>query len=222
MSGVHRRHGVVLPHGGLVGDSWRPGLGDWDIRAVVGHTSRSLLTVETYCARTCACRQDLLPAEYVRVTRAIATEPAVLGARTRRRGRTERRSRGRCRGDRHLRARLVRCLRHRWRGDHSAAGPAKESAAGLARGGRGARGRTWGPFRAADPRGARHQPSEELAGPVTSPRPARAPRPTAPLGDKAVGTPTDLLVERARMPGVRPAVAGPATQRRRGSSGGSG
>jgi hypothetical protein len=45
--------------------------------------------------------------------------------------------------------------------------------------------------------------------------------PSAPLGDKAVGTPTDLLVERARMPRVRPAVAGPATRRRRGSSTGS-
>ena len=36
----------------LVGDRWdRPGLGDWDVRALVGHTSRSLLTVETYLAR---------------------------------------------------------------------------------------------------------------------------------------------------------------------------
>jgi uncharacterized protein (TIGR03083 family) len=26
----------------------RPGLGDWDLRALVGHTSRSLVTVETY------------------------------------------------------------------------------------------------------------------------------------------------------------------------------
>jgi Mycothiol maleylpyruvate isomerase N-terminal domain len=30
-------------------DAWdRPGLGDWSMRALVGHTSRSLLTVETY------------------------------------------------------------------------------------------------------------------------------------------------------------------------------
>lgn len=30
-------------------DTWdRPGLGDWSLRALVGHTSRSLLTVETY------------------------------------------------------------------------------------------------------------------------------------------------------------------------------
>ena len=32
----------------LVGDRWdRPGLGEWDVRALVGHTSRALLTVET-------------------------------------------------------------------------------------------------------------------------------------------------------------------------------
>ena len=34
---------------GLVGDRWdAPGLGEWDVRALVGHTSRSLLTVEAY------------------------------------------------------------------------------------------------------------------------------------------------------------------------------
>ena len=36
----------------LVGDRWhRPGLGEWDVRALVGHTNRSFLTVETYLAR---------------------------------------------------------------------------------------------------------------------------------------------------------------------------
>ena len=30
-------------------DRWTgPGLGEWDLRALVGHTSRSLITVETY------------------------------------------------------------------------------------------------------------------------------------------------------------------------------
>ena len=33
----------------LVGDRWaEPGLGEWDVRALVGHASRSLITVETY------------------------------------------------------------------------------------------------------------------------------------------------------------------------------
>ena len=32
-------------------DEWdRPGLGEWSVRALVGHTSRALLTVETYLA----------------------------------------------------------------------------------------------------------------------------------------------------------------------------
>jgi hypothetical protein len=36
----------------LVGDRWdRPGLGEWDVRALVGHTSRSLITVELYLGR---------------------------------------------------------------------------------------------------------------------------------------------------------------------------
>lgn len=34
-----------------VGGRWdEPGLGEWDVRALVGHTSRSLLTVEAYLA----------------------------------------------------------------------------------------------------------------------------------------------------------------------------
>ena len=40
-----------------MGDRWeRPGLGEWDIRALVGHTSRSLLTVEIYLARRPAAK----------------------------------------------------------------------------------------------------------------------------------------------------------------------
>ncbi|WP_051681670.1 maleylpyruvate isomerase N-terminal domain-containing protein [Cellulomonas sp. HZM] len=40
---------------GLVGARWgRPALGEWDVRALVGHTSRALLTVEQYLARPAA------------------------------------------------------------------------------------------------------------------------------------------------------------------------
>lgn len=35
---------AAVPAGALDG----PGLGDWDLRALIGHTSRSLVTVETY------------------------------------------------------------------------------------------------------------------------------------------------------------------------------
>src|SRR5919206_3300343 len=62
----------------LVGDGWdRPGLGEWDVRALVGHTSRSLLTVETYLGRPAAAVEIPSPAGYLRATRAMAAGPAV-------------------------------------------------------------------------------------------------------------------------------------------------
>jgi uncharacterized protein (TIGR03083 family) len=62
----------------VVGDRWdRPGLGEWDVRALVGHTSRSLLTVETYLARPAAAVEVASAAEYFRATRAAAADPAV-------------------------------------------------------------------------------------------------------------------------------------------------
>ncbi|MCB5292405.1 maleylpyruvate isomerase N-terminal domain-containing protein [Arthrobacter sp. SO3] len=62
----------------LVGERWdRPGLGEWDVRALVGHTSRSLLTVEAYLARPAAAVEVASAAEYFRATRATAASPAV-------------------------------------------------------------------------------------------------------------------------------------------------
>src|SRR5215470_6446535 len=62
----------------LVGDRWdRPDLGEWDVRALVGHTSRSLLTVETYLARPAVAVEVACTADYFRVTRALAADPAV-------------------------------------------------------------------------------------------------------------------------------------------------
>jgi uncharacterized protein (TIGR03083 family) len=62
----------------LVGDRWnRPGLGEWDVRALVGHTSRSLLTVELYLARPAAAADVASAADYFRATRAAAADPAV-------------------------------------------------------------------------------------------------------------------------------------------------
>ncbi|MEU2349254.1 maleylpyruvate isomerase N-terminal domain-containing protein [Modestobacter sp. NPDC049651] len=61
-----------------VGDRWaEPGLGEWDVRSLVGHTSRSLLTVETYLARPAAAVEVGSAAGYVRATRAIAAGPDV-------------------------------------------------------------------------------------------------------------------------------------------------
>jgi uncharacterized protein (TIGR03083 family) len=62
----------------LVGDRWaEPGLGEWDVRALVGHTSRSLLTVEAYLARPAETAEVPSAAGYFRATRAMAADPAV-------------------------------------------------------------------------------------------------------------------------------------------------
>lgn len=54
-----------------------PGLGEWDVRALVGHTSRSLLTVEQYLAVPTASAELDSPTAYYRATRAIAAGPEV-------------------------------------------------------------------------------------------------------------------------------------------------
>ena len=62
----------------LVGDRWdRPGLGEWDVRALVGHTSRALLTVEMYLARPAAAVDVASAADYFRAGRAAGADPAV-------------------------------------------------------------------------------------------------------------------------------------------------
>lgn len=62
----------------LVGDRWtRPGLGEWDVRSLVGHTSRSLLTVEMYLSRPAEVIEVESAAGYFRATRAVVGGPAV-------------------------------------------------------------------------------------------------------------------------------------------------
>src|SRR5215468_7364265 len=62
----------------LVGDRWdRPGLGEWDVRSLVGHTSRALVTVETYLARPAPGADVASVTEYFRAMRAVAAEPVV-------------------------------------------------------------------------------------------------------------------------------------------------
>jgi uncharacterized protein (TIGR03083 family) len=66
-----------------------PGLGDWDLRALVGHTSRSLTTVSTYL-QTTAAREDVTSAAeyYVKVTpSALGIDPAAVAERGRQAGR---------------------------------------------------------------------------------------------------------------------------------------
>ncbi|MDT0186216.1 maleylpyruvate isomerase N-terminal domain-containing protein [Microbacterium sp. ARD31] len=63
---------------GLVGGRWsQPGLGEWDVRSLVGHTSRALLTVESYLDRP-AGQVDVESAlEYFRRGRRAADDAAV-------------------------------------------------------------------------------------------------------------------------------------------------
>jgi uncharacterized protein (TIGR03083 family) len=63
---------------GQVGSRWEePGLGEWDVRALVGHTSRSFLTIETYLAQPATAVDIATTADYYRATREIAAGPAV-------------------------------------------------------------------------------------------------------------------------------------------------
>lgn len=58
---------------GLHAPDWHgPGIGDWDLRALAGHTSRALLTVEQYLGRPSAVEEIASPAEYFRRTSAAA------------------------------------------------------------------------------------------------------------------------------------------------------
>jgi uncharacterized protein (TIGR03083 family) len=58
---------------GLVDHRWdRPGLGEWDVRALVGHTSRSFLTVESYLAKPATEVAVASAADYYGATRDIA------------------------------------------------------------------------------------------------------------------------------------------------------
>lgn len=61
-----------------VEDRWeQPGLGEWDVRALVGHTSRALLTVEAYLA-TPADQVDVASAPlYYAATRSLVAGPGV-------------------------------------------------------------------------------------------------------------------------------------------------
>lgn len=62
----------------LVGDRWdAPGLGEWDVRALVGHTSRSLLTVEAYLGRPAEVAEVASAGDYFRVTGAAAAGAGV-------------------------------------------------------------------------------------------------------------------------------------------------
>ena len=70
-----------VPH-----QAWsRPALGEWDVRALTGHTSRALTTVETYLATPAAGARVPGPVEYFLGVRG-ATSPAAIAQRGRETG----------------------------------------------------------------------------------------------------------------------------------------
>lgn len=54
-----------------------PGLGEWDVRALAGHTSRSLLTVEAYLKQPAAAVMVDSPVSYYLATRTLSSGPEV-------------------------------------------------------------------------------------------------------------------------------------------------
>jgi hypothetical protein len=62
----------------LVDDRWAaPGLGEWDVRSLVGHASRSFVTVETYLGQPAAEVEVETALDYYRAARSIAAGPGV-------------------------------------------------------------------------------------------------------------------------------------------------
>ncbi len=62
-----------------VGGRWdAAGLGEWDVRALAGHTSRSLLTVEAYLRQPAAAVMIDSPVAYYLATRDVAAGPGVV------------------------------------------------------------------------------------------------------------------------------------------------
>ena len=61
-----------------------PGLGEWDLRALVGHTSRSLITVVEYLRRPATAAEVATPeAYYAEVARLIGADPSAVVERGR-------------------------------------------------------------------------------------------------------------------------------------------
>jgi uncharacterized protein (TIGR03083 family) len=64
----------------------QPGLGEWTVRDLVGHTSRALLTVEQYLTQPAAQREVMRPVDYYLRAQAGLADPASVAARGREAG----------------------------------------------------------------------------------------------------------------------------------------
>lgn len=60
-------------------DRWDgPGLGEWDLRSLVGHTSRAILTAGSYASTTAKHEDVITPQEYFTRMKAAGAQPGVL------------------------------------------------------------------------------------------------------------------------------------------------
>ncbi|MDQ1427986.1 MAG: hypothetical protein QOK39_1462 [Acidimicrobiaceae bacterium] len=76
--------GFVTAVGGVGSEDWsRPGLGVWSVRDLVGHTSRSFTTIETYLADPPAEIVLHQPVEYLQAVRGAGLESEAIVARGR-------------------------------------------------------------------------------------------------------------------------------------------
>ncbi|MBF4767429.1 maleylpyruvate isomerase family mycothiol-dependent enzyme [Nocardioides agariphilus] len=74
----HDAAGWYLAVTGRVGDRWdEPGLGEWTVRDLVGHTSRSFVTVETYLAQPADTVTLETAGDYIRAASVVARGPEV-------------------------------------------------------------------------------------------------------------------------------------------------
>lgn len=70
--------------GQVPSDSWAaPGLGEWTIRDLVGHTSRSFLTLETYAAKPASSIDLNAPVDYFIAVRGTLADPSSVAQRGR-------------------------------------------------------------------------------------------------------------------------------------------
>ena len=60
-----------------------PALGEWTVRDLVGHTSRALVTVETYLGQPASAAKVASPVDYFRIVLAFAGDPAAVAQRGR-------------------------------------------------------------------------------------------------------------------------------------------
>jgi uncharacterized protein (TIGR03083 family) len=64
----------------------RPGLGEWDLRALIGHTTRALITVLTYLDQPAAAEEVVSPEAYFVLAAAQSVDPAAIAERGRQAG----------------------------------------------------------------------------------------------------------------------------------------